>query len=147
MDVILLKKQGKLGDIGEIVTVKDGYAQNYLIPQGLALRASSENHKQLEELKIKKEKLLKKEQEKFLVLKEKIEKTSLTITAQAKDDEELYGSINEAQIIKLLEAENIVFDKEKLLIEEPIKRLGVYNLKVKLHPEVEANLRVWVMKK
>ena len=82
-----------------------------------------------------------------LSVKTKIEALSLTLTAEAKDTEELYGSITEQQILKALSGEDLTVEKGKIILTEPIKKLGVYNLKVKLHPTVEANLRLWVMKK
>jgi len=145
--VILLKDSGKLGKEGDSVQVKDGYARNYLIPQGIALEASDKNFKKLQEIKKAREKIAEKEKQKFLELKEQIEKVSLTITAEAKDDDELYGTISEAQILKQLKAEGIDLQKGKLALDEPIEKVGVFNLEVDLHPEVKASLRVWVVKK
>jgi len=145
--VILLKNLGKLGKENDVVEVKDGYGRNYLIPRGLALGASGQNFKRLEEIKKTKAKVAAKEKQDFLKLKEKIDKISLTITVEAKDNEELYGTIGEAQILNFLQAEGIDLDKGKIILEEPIKKLGVYNLKVSLYPEVEASLRLWIMKK
>ena len=147
MKVILLKDSGKLGKEGDSVQVKDGYARNYLIPQGIALEASDKNFKKLQEIKKAREKIAEKEKQKFLELKEQIEKVSLTITAEAKDDDELYGTISEAQILKQLKAEGIDLQKGKLALDEPIEKVGVFNLEVDLHPEVKASLRVWVVKK
>ncbi len=147
MRVILLKDLKKLGKEGDIAEVKDGYGRNYLIPQGIALVAADGNFKRLEEIKRVKTKAEEKKRQDFLKVKEKIEKVSLTITAEVKKDEELYGTISEAQILKLLQAEGIELDKSALVIEEPISKLGVYNLKVYIYPEVEATLRVWVVKK
>jgi len=145
--VILLKNLGKLGKENDIVEVKDGYGRNYLLPRGLALCASNQNFKKLEEIKKTRAKAVQKQKQDFLKLKEKIDKLSLTITVEAKDDEELYGTIGEAQILNFLEAESIELEKGKIILEEPIKKLGVYNLKVNLYPEVEASLRLWIMKK
>lgn len=147
MRVILLKDLKKLGKEGDIAEVKDGYGRNYLIPQGIALVAADGNFKRLEEIKRVKTKAEEKKRQDFLKVKEKIEKVSLTITAEVKKDEELYGTISEAQILKLLQAEGIELDKSALVIEEPISKLWVYNLKVYIYPEVEATLRVWVVKK
>ncbi|MFH1519055.1 MAG: 50S ribosomal protein L9 [Candidatus Omnitrophota bacterium] len=147
MRVILLKDLNKLGKEGAIVEVKDGYGRNYLIPQGLAMVAVDGNFKRLEEIKRVKAKAGEKRRQDFLKLKEKIEKVSLTITAEVKKDEELYGTISETQILKLLQAEGIELDKSALVIEESIRKLGVYNLKVNVYPEIEATLRVWVVKK
>ena len=147
MKIILFKDLGKLGNQGDVVEVKDGYARNYLIPKGFALSASETNFKKLEAVKKEKAKLVQREKAKFLKEKEEIEKISLTITVEAKEDEELYGSISEAQILKLLKAEGVELEKGKLALTEPINKLGVFNLKVNLDPEIEAALRVWVVKK
>jgi len=147
MKVILLKDAKRLGQEGDIVEVKDGYARNYLIPQGLAFVATEGSSKRIEEIKRVKVKVEEKRKQDFLKVKEKIEKISLTVTAEAKDDEELYGAINEAQILKLLHSEGIVLEKDSLALDEPINKLGVYNLKVNVYSGVEATLRVWVVKK
>ncbi|HIE36100.1 MAG TPA: 50S ribosomal protein L9 [Candidatus Omnitrophica bacterium] len=145
--VILLKNIEKLGKEMEVVEVKPGYARNYLIPHGLALKANRESFELLEKIKKERLKIEEKEKKEALKLKEKLEKISLTITVQAKDDEEIYGSIQEVQILKALEEEGVNLEKGKLVLEEPIKKIGVYNLKVNLHPQIQANLRVWVVKK
>lgn len=146
MKVILLKKVKKIGSEGEVTQVKDGYARNYLIPQGLALQATDDNLKSFQktrEMSLKtKERLVVKAQE----LKAALERISITITAQAKDDDEIYGAIHEAQILKGLKQEGIDLDEKRVVLEEPIKKLGAYTCKVMLHPDVEAKLRVWVVK-
>ena len=147
MKIILLKKLGKLGQEGDTVVVKDGHARNFLIPNGMALTASDENFKRLQTIKKAKDKLTGEEKNKCLKLKEQIESVSLTITVEAKEDEQLYGAIGEVKILKQLTAEGVELGKDKIVLEEPIKKLGVYNLKVNLYPEVEASLRVWVVKK
>lgn len=147
MRIILLKDSKRLGKEGDTVEVKDGYARNYLIPQGLAFVATEGNFKRLEEIKRVKAKAEEKKRQDFSKIKEEIEKISVTVTAEAKDDEELYGTISEAQILKLLHSEGIELEKDSLVLDEPIKKLGVYNLKVNIYSGVEATLRVWVVKK
>ena len=147
MKVIIIKELQGLGNVGDTVKVKDGYARNYLIPRGFALLASQDNTDRLESIKKKRLRLAEDKKKTFIDLKEKIEKISLTLTAEVKEDEELYGSIHETQIIKALSEEGIDLSKDKLVLTEAIKKLGVYNVRVKLHSEVEANLRVWIVKK
>ena len=147
MKVILLKDSKKLGKEGDNIEVKDGYARNYLVPQGLAFVATEGSSKRLEEIKRVKTKIEERKKQDFSKIKEKIEKISLTVTAEAKDDEELYGAINEAQILKLLQSEGIELEKDSLVLDQPIKKLGVYNLKINVYSGVEATLRVWVVKK
>lgn len=147
MEIILLKTIRKLGKEGDLVEVKDGYARNYLLPQGMALRATDANYSRIEEIKKTKNKSRRKEKEINIQLKERIEKISLTIAVEAKEDEELYGTIGELQILKSLKAEGVDLVKGKLVLDEPISKLGVYNLKIKLDSEIESNLRVWAVKK
>ncbi len=146
MKVILLKDLGKTGKEGDIKEVKDGYGRNYLIPQGLALMATEKSFKKIGEIRKAEAKIKEQARQGALVIKESIEKVSLTITVEAKEDEGLYGTIGEAQISKLLRAEGVDIDKYTLIIDEPIKKLGVYNLKICLRPDVEATFRVWVVK-
>jgi len=145
--IILLKNSGKLGKEGEVVTVKDGYARNFLIPQGIAMRATDNNFKKLQELKRIRAKVLQKERQRCLELKDAIEKISVTIVTEAKDDETLYGTIHEAQILKQLKAEGIELSKDQLVFPQAITKLGVYNLAIKLCQDLEASLRVWVVKR
>ena len=147
MKVILLKDLRKLGKEGEVAEVKDGYARNYLLPQGLAFMDTPRNFKRLQEVKRTRSKMEERKRQSFLKAREQIEKVSLTIPVEAKENDELYGTISQAQILKLLKAEGVDLDKDKLILEEPITKLGVYSLKVDIYPEVEAVLRVWVVKK
>jgi len=146
MKVLIIKKIEKFKE-GSIVDVKDGYARNFLIPKGLALEATKENLERFENIKKQRLKLEELEKKKYLELKEKIEKLSITISAEVKNDDELYGSINESLILKELKEEGIELEKDKIQLEEPIKKLGIYNINIKLHPEIIARLRVWVVKK
>ncbi len=143
----MLKDLGKLGKLGSKAKVKDGYANNYLIPEGLALPASEKNFKQLEEIKRKKAKLIAKEKEKVLALKGRIEAVSLTVAVEVKEDDKLYGAVGAGQILKLLKAEDIELEKEQLALDTPLDKLGAFNLKIRLSAEVEALLRVWVVRK
>ena len=147
MKVILLKTLKNVGKEGAAVQVKDGYARNYLIPKGMAMVASGNNFKKLEEIKVKQTKAAAKEKGIFEELKNKLEKLSLTIVAEANENEDLYGAIGVTQIVRALKIEKIELDKDAIVLEEPIKKLGVYNLNIALHPEIKAGLRVWVVKK
>lgn len=147
MKVILLKNIEKVGKEGQSLEVKDGYGRNYLVPQGLALPATEANLKKAADIKKKSEKRQEKEKKNFSQIKEKIENLSLTVTAQAKEDEVLYGAITVVQIKKLLEEEGIQLEKEKIKLNEPIKKLGVYKIPLQLSEEDESTLRLWVVKK
>ncbi len=147
MKIILTKDVEKIGKEGDVVEVKEGFARNFLLPRGIAIKATKNSYREIEELKKRKDKQEEKVKDEALSVKTKIEALSLTLTVEAKDTEELYGSITEQQILKALQEEDLAVEKGKIILTEPIKKLGVYNLKVKLHPTVEANLRLWVMKK
>ena len=147
MKVILTKDVSNLGKEGATLEVKDGYARNYLLPNNLAFEATKDNLVKLEELKRTRLKILETQKKSVIDIKQKLEAISVTLTASAKDDEEIFGSITEGQILKALKEEGVELEKGKIELETPIKKIGVYNLKVKLHPEVDANLRVWIVKK
>ena len=145
--VILLEDVAKLGNAGEIVSVKDGYARNFLIPNNKARPATAGNMKILEAIKKKvsiREQAILTEAK---TLADKISNLSLTISAQAGEEEKLFGSVSNEMISETLAAEGVVIDKKDILLEEPIRKLGVYQVSVKIHPEVRANLKVWVVKK
>ena len=147
MKVILLKNVKKVGQEGQVIDVKGGFARNFLIPQGFALLSSKDNCKKIEDIKLRQAKVVARQAHVAGDLKSKLEELSLTIVCQAKDDEQIYGSVTEAQIAKALEAEEIKISSNQIIVNEPIKKLGVYNLTVKLTPEIDATLRLWVVKK
>lgn len=147
MKVILIENIDKIGKMGEVLNVKDGYARNYLIPKNLAKAATPGNMKILESLKKKQAA----ENAKLLAgakaMAEKLSNLSLTISAQAGEEEKLFGSVSNDIIAVALAEEGINIDKRDILLDEPIKKLGVYQVTVKTGPEVKANLRVWIVKK
>jgi large subunit ribosomal protein L9 len=147
MKVILIEDVQKLGTIGEIVQVKQGYARNFLFPKKLAKPATDSNLKIVEE--IKKKKILAAAREKKMAeeLKEKLSLVSCTVSVEAGEDDKLYGSVTAQDIVDAFEEEGISIDKKKILLEESINRLGVYHVSVKLHPEVIGEVKVWVVKK
>ena len=147
MKVILLREIKKLGKEGDVVEVKDGYARNYLIPRGLVLLATKENVGRLEKIKKQRQKEEEKARNNALRLKEALNNISLTLTVEAKENKEIYGSINEAHIVKALKEEGIELERRQIVIDSPIDKLGAYNVTVKLFPGVETQLRVWVVQK
>ncbi|MBM3245935.1 MAG: 50S ribosomal protein L9 [Candidatus Omnitrophica bacterium] len=148
MEVILNQDVAKIGRSGQVVKVKDGFARNFLIPNGLAVPLTPANLKALEQQKQKKTLQLEKAKKEAEELKEKIAGLSLTLTVLAKEEgEELYGSVTAPDIAAALREEGLEIDKNSIIIEEPIKSLGIYEVPVKLHPEVEAKVKVWVVKK
>lgn len=147
MKVILLDDIERLGKKGEVVTVKEGYARNYLIPNKKASPATGGNMKVLEALKKKEAAETAKQVEAARALANRISNLSLTISAQAGEEEKLFGSVTPDTVSDALRDEGITIDKRDVLIEDPIKKLGVYQVAVKVHPEVKATLRIWIVKK
>ena len=146
MKVILREDDRKLGQAGDVVEVKDGYAQNYLIPRNLAVKADASHMKHLEhERKVLGDR--KEKQNKQAKLQaEQIEKASCTISVQVGEEEKIFGSVTSIDIVEALAKEGVTIDKKDIHLEEPIKSLGIFTVPVKLAPEVEANLKVWVVK-
>lgn len=147
MKMILLKDVEKLGGAGDIITVKDGHARNYLIPKGLALSATEENIKTAELNKKQKAEALEKERQEAAKLSDAISKVSCTIAVEAGRDDKLFGSVTNVDVQKALEAEGIVVDKKKIEIKEHMGQIGIYQVPIKLHPEITAILKLWVVKK
>lgn len=147
MEIILREDVERLGKVGEVVKVKEGYARNFLIPKGLALRATSDNLKRVEaEKKIK---VIRAEREKreAQALAEKLASISCTIPVEVQEDGALYGSVTGVDIAKALEPDGFKLDKKNFLLDEPIRELGIYRVRMRLHPEVTTELKVWVVKK
>lgn len=147
MEVILVRDVDKIGKAGSVIKVKDGFAHNFLFPKGLAIGVTSGNLKKLEEEKKKIAQELEKKKKEAQVIKERLEGLSLTIAALAQNESDLYGSIGVQDIVNLLKDEGIILEKDLIQLAEPIKTLGVYEVPVKLHSEIFAKLKVWVVKK
>ena len=147
MKVILIEDVQSLGSMGEVVEVKDGYARNLLFPKKLAKPANASNLKIIDEIKKKKISALAKEKKEAEQLRGKIATISCTIAAEAGEDDKLFGTITAQDIASAFEAEGFLIDKRKIILEEPLKKLGVYHVTVKLHAEVTAEVKVWVVQK
>ena len=145
MKVILTKDVVALGEIGSVVEVARGYARNYLIPQGLALEATRGNLAQVEQVKARYAELRAKEQESALANLAQLEGVSVTIAQRVGEGERLYGSVTAAMIITALEAQGFNIDRRQLDLPEPIKKLGSYQVPVRLAPEVKAEITVAVV--
>ena len=147
MKVILLQTIDRLGKAGEVITVKEGYARNYLIPKKVAREATTGNMKMLEAVRKKQADEDAKKMSEIKVLADKLAALSLTISAAAGEEDKLFGSVSNEMIAEALLAESVTVDKRDIILDEPIKKLGVYQATVKIIPEVKANLRVWIVKK
>lgn len=146
MEIILLEDIPSLGKVGDLVKVSDGYGRNYLIPNKLAIKATLKNRKRLEhEKRFAQEKTdkVKRDAEK---LANRIEEFSCTITKPVGESGKLFGSVTSKEIEQQLNENGFQIDRKKIELEEPIKNLGVYTIPVRLHPEVTANLKLWVVR-
>ena len=146
MDVILLDHVKPLGSRGETVKVSDGYGRNYLIPQGKAVRATPGNRKWFEEeerLRVVRDNKLRREAER---LSGKLAGVSCTIAVPAGEDDRLFGSITAQDISSALRAQGFDVDKRKIVLEEPLKALGVYTVVVRIFQDVQARIKVWVVR-
>lgn len=146
MKVILTQTVDRLGRVGDVVNVKDGYARNYLFPKNAAKDATPGNMKILESLKKKQDLENAKRLDEAKALAEKIAALSITISAKAGEEEKLFGAVTAEMISAALGNEKITIDKRDIVLDEPIKKLGVYQVEVKVHPDVKALLRVWIVK-
>lgn len=146
MKVILREDYKQLGEAGKIVNVKDGFARNYLIPQGIAYPATNSYVKVFEEEKKQQQFKQRKEIKAAQEMVKKIEGVSVTIPVSVGEGDKMYGSVTAQNIHEYLEKQNIEIDKKKIDLEEPIKELGIYQVPIKLHKEVKASIKVWVVK-
>ena len=145
ISVILLEKISKLGNIGQEVKVKDGFARNYLIPKKKAIRASEENKKFFEQ---KREELVKINDEKIKVATEKLKKipNTLKIIREASEQGALFGSVSARDIAKEIKTDNMEVSAKDVIVKSIIKNIGEYQVKITLHPEVSKEINVIVNK-
>jgi large subunit ribosomal protein L9 len=147
MKVILKDDLEKLGKCGEVVEVKDGYGRNFLIARNLAIPATKGNLKAIEEVTKQKRMgdLKKKRQEERLKIQ--LEKISCTAEVRVGEEDRVFGSVTAQDISELLKEKGFEIDRHKILLDTPIKALGVYTVPIKISGDVMANLKVWVVKK
>lgn len=142
MDIILLERVENLGKIGDVVTVKDGYARNYLLPRKKALRATEANKKYFETQKKQIEAHNKQLMEEAAKLSKKVEAAKVVVLRQAGDTGQLYGSVTSRDISHELKEQGFEVESGKIILDKPIKEVGVYDVSVHLHPEVSVKLKV-----
>lgn len=146
MKIILREDVEKLGEAGEIVDVAPGYFRNYLNPKGMAMRATDSNRKIYEEEQRMQEIRENKAKVQAEKLAQKLENISLNAPVQVGEEDKVFGSVTAIDIAELLEEQGFDIDKRNIQLEEPIKALGIYNVPVKLHKDVDAEVKVWVIK-
>jgi|TARA_B100000809_G_C15053474_1_gene499787 large subunit ribosomal protein L9 len=146
MEIILLSDVENLGESGDVVTVKPGFARNKLIPQGLALRASNRNIAIASEKKRVAEAKLKRENQAMNVLAKKLSKVEITIEVKVGDEEKMFGSITNKDIHKELMDKGFELERNQITIKDPIKTLGIYHIQVKVSKDIVSDVKLYVIK-
>jgi large subunit ribosomal protein L9 len=146
--VILREDVEKLGEAGEIVSVKPGYARNFLLPQALAYEATESSVRRLEQERERSEQRARRDYLEARRQASRLEELSLTFHARAGEESKLFGSITSADIADRLKEQALDFeiDRRQIDLDEPLKSLGVFNVPIRLHPEVRPEIKVWVIK-
>ena len=146
MQVILKTNMEKLGREGDVVTVAVGYARNYLIPRNLAIEATERSRRAIgHEKRIEFDRAAKEKKDAEKLASE-ISDLSCTIRMQVGENDRLFGSVTALDIAAALEDQGVGIDRRKIILDEPLKELGVYTVPAKIHPDVTANIKVWVVK-
>ena len=147
MKVILREDVPDIGTAGQTVEVKDGYGRNFLIPRNLAIPATKGNLNAIGEVTKQKDLRERKSRREAEVVKDKIEKLSLSAEVLVGEEDKVFGSVTVRDIVELMEKEGVTVPKHAVQLESPIKVLGVYTIPVKVEKEVTAELKLWVVKK
>jgi len=147
MKVILREDVPDIGTAGQVVEVKDGYGRNYLIPRNLAIPGTKANLRAIDEIDKQKQIQERKRRRGADIVKDGIEKLSISAEVLVGEQDKVFGSITSHDIARLLEKEGIVIDKRAIQLDEPIKTLGIYTIPVKVDKDVIAGLKLWVIKK
>jgi large subunit ribosomal protein L9 len=144
MEVILLERIAKLGQMGDVVRVKDGFARNYLLPKGKALRASEANRARFETMKIDLEARNLQQRGEAEKVAERLNGQSFTVLRQAAEGGQLYGSVSPRDLVGLITEKGFTIERSQIVLNVPIKMIGMYKVPVSLHPEVEVTVSVTV---
>jgi large subunit ribosomal protein L9 len=144
MEVILLERVGKLGQMGEVVRVKDGYARNYLLPKGKALRATQENRSRFETMKVELETRNLEQRGEAEKVGQKLNGQSFTVLRQASENGQLYGSVSPRDLATLVGGKGFTIERSQIALNTPIKTIGLHKVPISLHPEVEVSITVAV---
>jgi large subunit ribosomal protein L9 len=144
MEVILLERVAKLGQMGEVVRVKDGFARNFLLPKGKALRATKENRSRFENMKVELEARNLEQKGEADKIAQKLDGQSFTVLRQAAEGGQLYGSVSPRDIAALVVEKGFTISRAQIALNTPIKTIGLHKVPVSLHPEVEVTIQVAV---
>jgi large subunit ribosomal protein L9 len=147
MKVILRQDVPDLGKAGQVLEVKTGYGRNYLIPRNMAISATKANLKAIGEIDKQNQVRERKKKRAAEQLKDKLEKLSLTIEVLVGEEDKIFGSVTSQNVAELLNAQGYVIDKRNVLLDDPIKSLGVYTVPIKIEKDVVANVKTWVIRK
>ena len=145
MQIVLLEDVPNLGKAGDTVKVSDGYGRNYLIPRKKAILATDKNIKNLDHQKRQVQQQIGNRKKDAERVAEQIEKLSCTFAKTVGESGKLFGSVTSMEIETYLKENGIDVDRKRILMEEPLKNLGMFTIPIKIHPEVTANLKVWVV--
>jgi large subunit ribosomal protein L9 len=146
MKIILKEDFESLGKVGEVVEVKAGFARNFLIPKQVALQATPQNLRVFEQEKARNKIKLSKDKRDAQLLAEQLKEVSLTTNVRVGEEDKIFGAVTSQNISELLSSKGFEIDKRKIQLEDPLKALGVFEVPIKLHTEVEAKIKVWVVK-
>ena len=146
MEIILLQDYDGLGEAGDVVSVKPGFARNKLIPEGVALRASKRNLAISRERKITTQNKKVREAALYDSLAKTLSKTEITIEAQVGEEDKMFGSVTAVDIHKALLEKDIEVERQGILLDEPIKALGIYHVSVRVAPNVNSDIKIYVIK-
>ena len=146
MEVILLKEHDSLGEIGDIVNVKPGYARNFLFPNGIAVRSSKRNIALAEEQKKTLQKRLDRESKVNQELIAQLAKVEVSIEVEVGEEDKMFGSVTNLDIHKSLTEKDVKIDRQSILLDQPIKTLGVHNVPIKLSSGEKQEIKVYVIK-
>jgi large subunit ribosomal protein L9 len=144
MEVILLERVAKLGQMGEVVRVKDGFGRNFLLPTGKALRATAANRAKFEGMKVELEARNLETKAEAQAIGEKLDGNSFSIIRQASEVGQLYGSVTPRDLAMLMSTGEVKVDRNQIVLHLPIKTIGTHKVPVLLHPEVEVSITVYV---
>jgi large subunit ribosomal protein L9 len=145
IELLLVQPVEHLGDQGDVVEVKPGYASNYLLPQGLATVASDHHKRMIEKHRARLSEIQKQRMAGLRALAKLLTEQSITIEANANDEGHLYGSVGATEIVAGLKRINITITADQVRLEGPLKELGLYTVKIHLAQEIESELKVWVV--
>jgi large subunit ribosomal protein L9 len=147
MKVILRQDVPDLGSAGQAIEVKAGYGRNFLFPRNLAIPATKANLRAIGEIEKQNQIRERKKRREAEKMKERLEKLSLTIEVLVGEEDKIFGSVTSQNVAEQLASQGITIDKKNILLEDPIKSLGVYTVPIKVEKDVVANVKMWVIRK